>query len=806
MTERFVARTLLFSLSWMLVFPLYSADKPAQAETAEKSVAPAPVTPGPLDGRIARVTAELLEKWHYTSQPFDRSVSSKFLDRYLETLDSQHVLFLQSDLAQFEPYRANLGDLTINERNEADTRPSCEVFNRFIQRLQQRVAYIDELLKRDKFTFDSDERITINRHDLPYPKDLAEAKKLWRERLRYEYLQERLAKIAAKKKPETPAAKKDKETPSAKAKSAEKKTDAQEIVEKLSRRYHRNLRFYTEWNHDDVLQAYLTTLAHVYDPHSDYFGHAQLEQFSIGMNLSLCGIGAELQMSEDGYCTIKRLLPGPAEKSKKIKVNDRIVAVAQGDQPPVDVVDMSLGKAVQLIRGTKDTEVRLTIIPADSEASARSVVSLIRDEIKLEDQEAKAKIIELPAAQAPVRLGLIDLPSFYATFDVAGSKRAELAKAGEPVATKSTTADVARLLKKLKAEAVRGVILDLRRNGGGSLEEAIKLTGLFITEGPVVQVRNSKLTVEEDGDTDPSVLYDGPLIVLTSRFSASASEILAGALQDYGRALIVGDASTHGKGTVQSVNPLAPHMRVPAAWLTNDPGALKLTIKKFYRPSGASTQKKGVVPDIILPSVFNEAKEFGEASLDNPLEWDTIPSAKYEHLNRVEPYLTELRKHSTQRVAADRDFDYVREDIELFKKRQADKTVSLSEKEQLKEKEEAEARQKARDKERLARKETPEKVYELTLRQADSPGLPAPVQKTNSSSKLASRQGPATAGASTNSAAAGAKAAVEDDALADDEEEKPPSVDVTLVEAEHILVDYLSMLPKPDVATTRHPE
>ncbi len=361
------------------------------------------------------------------------------------------------------------------------------------------------------------------------------------------------------------------------------------------------------------------------------------------------------------------------------------------------------------------------------------------------------------------------------------------------------------MINKLKQEHVGGVILDLRRNGGGSLEEAIKLTGLFIKEGPVVQVKDSKGIQAED-DPDPSVLYEGPLIVLTSRFSASASEILAGALQDYGRALLVGDSSTHGKGTVQSVNQLRPYMQMADNVLTNDPGALKLTIKKFYRASGASTQLKGVVPDIVLPSVFNESKDIGEGALENPLPWDTIPSAKYKHLDMVDPYLPELRKRSTQRVLTEKEFAYVREDIEQFKKMQADKTVSLNEKQRLKEKDEAEARQKARDKERLARKDPDQKIYELTLKQTDLPGLPPPVEKTNSAiTKLSNSRQPGVPGVSTNSAAVATRALTADGSIDDDSsEDKPPTVDVDLIEAERILVDYLSVLSKDRVLTAGH--
>jgi carboxyl-terminal processing protease len=517
-----------------------------------------------------------------------------------------------------------------------------------------------------------------------------------------------------------------------------------------------------------------------------------LEQFAISMNLSLFGIGAEL-VSEDGYCKIRRLLPGgPAIKSKLIKENDQIVAVAQSNQPPVDIVDMSLNKAVQLIRGPKGSEVRLTIIPAGAGSSTRTVLSLVRDEIPLEEQAAKAKIIDMPDTRGgTTRLGVIDLPSFYATFDTSNARH-------EP---KSTTTDVAILLDKLKQENVAGVILDLRRNGGGSLEEAIKLTGLFIKTGPVVQVRDENENVQKLEDTDPSVLYDGPLVVLTSRFSASASEIVAGALQDYGRALIVGDISTHGKGTVQSVNQLRPYIHYPDQSVTNDPGALKLTIKKFFRPGGTTTQLKGVIPDIVLPSVANESKDIGESALENPLPGDPIASATYDHFNLVEPYLPELRKHSQERVTADPEFAFVREDIEQFKKHQADKTISLNEQQRLKEQDEAEARQKARDKARLARTEPPEKVYELTLKLAALPGLPPPVTKTNTTmAKLSVHPGAGSPGAVAGSTVA---AAGEDSS--DDAEPAPPAApDEPLVETEHILIDYLSLVPKGNLVTTSH--
>ncbi len=758
-----------------------------------------PIRPGPADGRIAFVVAKMLEQVHYSRQPFNDGVSSKFLDRYLEMLDPQKVHFTQDDLQRFELYRTNLDNLTVTRRGVGDTWPGCEIFNRFMMRLQERVDFVDEVLKTDKFDFTTDERITLNRKEASPPKDLAEAKKLWLERLRFEYLQEKLAKMDAKKKADParmaalPDAKSDNKP------EVKPKTEHEEIVETLHNRYTRNLRTFKDWDNDDVLQVYLTALAHVYDPHSDYLGASSLDSFSIGMNLSLFGIGAELT-TEDGYCTIRRLLPGgPAEKSKSIKEKDRIVAVAQSNQPPVDVVEMSLNKAVQLIRGPKGTQVTLTIIPTGESSSTRKTLTLVRDEIKLEDQEAKAKIIDLPDAQGhSARLGVIDLPSFYASFDPANTRGRT-----EP---KSTTADVAKLLAKLKQENVSGVILDLRRNGGGSLEEAIRLTGLFIKQGPVVQVRDSDGNIQVDSDRDPAIAYEGPLVVLTSRFSASASEILTGALQDYGRAVVVGDIATHGKGTVQSVNSLKPFMNVGNLVLTNDPGALKLTIKKFYRASGASTQREGVTPDIVLPSVLNESKDIGETALENALPWDTIGKAPYESMNMVQPYLSELHKRSDQRVAASKDYDYVREDMRIFKQRQEDKTMSLNLQTRLKEKAEEDARQKARDRERLARAETPEKIYEITLKNAVLPGLPPPVEKTNTLAKASARK---TTGADTNAVASTVSDPVPstdplDGSLGSDlEEPKPAAQDVNLIEAEKILVDYLMLLGKHEVVIAK---
>jgi len=777
--------------------------QPAEAAAPAETKAPGTteLKPGPIDGSVAYWTGWLLARNHYRQQPFDNQVSAKFLDRYLDTLDPRHDHFTEADIAEFEPYRDTLDNLTMDRRDKADTTPAYKIFARYRERLAQRVAYAEELLKNEKFEFNTDERIRIDRRDAPYPRDLDEAKQLWRQRLRYEYLQERLGRTNPKKS-DTAAAKKEaplnlEDVPKPVELKVEKKTVEEEIVELLTRRYRRNLHFFEEWDHDDVMQAYLTALANVYDPHSDYFNKSQADNFAIGMNLQLFGIGAELY-SDEGYCTIRRVTPnGPAEKSQKIKAKDRIIAVAQSNAPPVDVVDMSLNKVVQMIRGPKGTEVTLTIIPAE-DSSERRLLTLVRDEIKLEDNEAKAKVIEVSDGNGRIlRLGVLDLPSFYATIDLGRQRPVDLAGGGNSAA-RSTSSDCARLLTKLKRENIDGVILDLRRNGGGSLEEAIRLTGLFIKEGPVVMARAPDGGVIIHEDDDSRALYEGPLIVMTSRFSASASEILAGALQDYGRAVIVGDISTHGKGTVQNLNPLGAFVRNASS--SEDPGQLKTTIRMFFRPSGSSTQLKGVLPDIVLPSVWNHSKDIGEKALENSLPWTNIVAAKYDKLDLVEPYLLELLRRSKERVDTNQDFIYVHEDIELFRKAQADRTISLNEQERLKEKEENEARQKVRDKERLARKETDQKIYELALRDVDQPGLKL-VEKTNSSTKTLTGQ--ASVGSSTNSASVTVKATRPANHVdIEGGEETAPPVDATLEEAEKILVDYIKLLSQKGLAST----
>lgn len=641
--------------------------------------------PDPLDAKATDaattvVTSKILENSQFARQQLDDDLAKKFLDRYLDTLDGAHLVFYKSDIDEFARKQPDLAEAT---RKQGDSSLAHFIFKRYLERLDQRIAFVKEQLESTKFDFTRDDSFAYDRKNAPRPADLTEAKVLWLQQLRYEYLQE---KLGGKKEPE--------------------------IVKILTRRSARLAETMRKLNDKAVLEFYLEALAQVYDPHSDYMGPDQLKSFESDMNLSLIGIGASLR-TIDGYCKIMELIPGgPAARSGLMKNGDRIVGVSQkeGDEF-TDVIDLPINQAVSLIRGKKGTPVLLNIIPADAaDDSARKVITIIREEIKLEDQQAKAQVIDVPNGAEKQRIGIIDLPGFYA---------GEGDGKGAPT---SATADVKKIITKLKQENVTGIILDLRRNGGGSLQESIDLTGLFIPSGPVVQTRSLEGRVEIGKDRDGRVLYDGPLVVLISRFSASASEIVAGALQDYGRAIIVGDTATFGKGTVQTIVPLSRVMQSEGIIPGSDPGALKVTISKFYRPSGKSTQLEGVKADIVIPSL-SDTPEIGERDLENPLPWDTIEPAKYTEINRVTPALTDLQTRSTKRISADPDFADLKKTIDHFQKIRTDKSVSLNEATRQKEKDELKARNEASKKERLARKTSSAPAYEVTVKNYTKPGL-----------------------------------------------------------------------------------
>ena len=707
---------------------------------------------GPI---VAELVSRLLEQTHYAKKPIDAAVSKQFLDNYLESYDYNHMILNKSDVDEFEAkYAADLGSLV----KDGNVDPAYEIYERVEKRLEERVALVKRLTA-STFTFTTDETVVLDRHESPWPTS-AEAENLWRLRIKHEVLLERMAKqkadeakvAAAKAKAEsdkkiavstspaaaavaastTPAAAKAAAdiAKSEPAKLPEKPAKETSIQETIDTRYERLLRSYKEYDGADILQDYLSSLTHVYDPHTDYLAASSKENFDISMKLSLVGIGAVLR-SEDGYAKILSLVPGgPAESGKKLKPSDKVEAVAQGDGPFVEVVGMKLDKVVAMIRGEKGTTVRLRVIPADAiDPSTRVVIPIVRDEIKLTDQEAKARVYTVPSKQKGVRsakIGVLDLPSFYA--DMQGGDDA-----------KSLTRDTDRLLSELKRRQVDAVVVDLRRDGGGSLAEAVSLTGLFIKDGPVVQVKDARGTIRVLRDTDESQSYDGPMVVLTSRGSASAAEIFAAAMQDYGRALLVGDKSTFGKGTVQSVLELNQYL--PPAYRAYKPGALKITVQKFYRVSGGSTQHRGVIPDIHLPS-GGDISDVTESAQKDALPYDEIEPAVYDRAGSVEGKIAPVAKASADRVAASKEFAWIREDLERWEKQKKDKTLSLNEKKRLAERQADEDRAAGRKKERLALKEKQPTFEEITLAMLDGKAkTPAPSTGTATATMLDEDEG-----------------------------------------------------------------
>ncbi|MBX3745474.1 MAG: carboxy terminal-processing peptidase [Verrucomicrobiae bacterium] len=610
-------------------------------------------------GRIARATAEVLVQGHYRQAPFDDAMSRTFFTNYLSTLDYSRLVFTQEDVDEFgRRYAESLDNLT--QANDAS--PAYVIFQRYLERLESRTAFALEQLAAP-VDFTTDERFNPQRSKGPWPRNEKEAEELWRLRVKFDLLQGRLAN-----------------------------DDPQQVVTNLTKRYQRLLKTMKEYDGEEILSLYLTSLANAFDPHSDYMSASEARQFEISnVKLSLTGIGALLEW-DDGYTRIRSLVPGgPAERSRQLKPKDRIVLVAQGDGEPVDVVEMRLNKVVELIRGQKGTEVRLTIIPADSEDGARREIRLIRDDIPLTEQFAKARLVDLPGEDGRVtRLGIVILPQFY----------------------ENCARDVEKLIHRLKEEKVEGLVLDLRRNGGGILEEAIALTGLFIPQGPVVQVKNQNGHTRLLQDDNPKIVWDGPIAIAVGHQSASASEIVAAALQDYGRAVVVGDSATHGKGTVQTLIPLTQFF----SQRTVGPyaGKLKFTVSKFYRIAGGTTQKYGVTPDIALPTILDHM-ELGESYLPNCLPADRTTPLRFQRMDHVDPYLAVLRERSANRVAVSREYAYILEDIEELKRRREDPSVSLNEQVRLAEKEERKTREEARKKERREFDPQPLPIFEVTL-------------------------------------------------------------------------------------------
>ena len=624
---------------------------------------------------IAMSVGRLLEEGHYTRGKLNEEVSKKFLQTYLELLDFSHLFFTQQDV---DALNAKYGSSIAGDVLLGNLKPAYEIYDLYAKRVDERVAKVKDLLKQP-IDFKGDATIQLSRQKSPWPKDEAEADQLWRGRINSELLQEHLSEHPIEPGPQL-----------------------------VARRYDRLARNVHEQDKDEQMKLFLDALAQTYDPHSEYLSKADMKNFSINMGLSLVGIGAMLR-SEDGYAKIESLVPGgPAQVDGRLKVGDRITAVAQAQADFVDVREMRLDKVVEMIRGKKGTRVRLLVIPSDvTDPSHRKNVELVRDEIKLKDQEARADIIIRKDENGnPIKLGWLTLPSFYADMD-----RHQ----------KSTTRDVLALLKRLKKENIAGLVIDLRRNGGGSLEEALSLTGLFLKSGPIVQTKDYNGSIRISPDP-VSMAYSGPLVVLTSRQSASASEIFAAALQDYGRAVVVGDKNTFGKGTVQTILPIGRFASLLGSRSDED-GALKLTIQKFYRVAGGSTQLHGVASDIVLPSL-SDLPEFGEGALKNALPYDEVPKAKYTKWSDTHSlFVDQLKRRSEERVKNDPEFHYVMEDIGRLRHKLDENRISLNEDLRKKELADDKLRKEMRSKERLVRNQEEPRIYRLTLDTVDKPNL-----------------------------------------------------------------------------------
>ncbi len=646
--------------------------------------------PGANDRNIAQTVAFLVRSQHLSRHPLDKEISERCLKSFLKSLDPMKVYFYQSDVDEFDKQKDALCDALL----KGDIRFAYTVFRTFLERVDERVRTVDELLAAP-LNFAIDEQMPVDRDTLQYPKDRAEAQDRWRKRIKYDLLV-----LEVNKKEDADAAKngqKDAEKePVAKGSDEKlledgkpglatpakqpKNDESQQAREKLARRYHSFAKRMHQIDSEELLEMYLNAFTTAFDPHTDYMSPDTQKNFAIAMSLELEGIGASL-MSEDGYTVIKKIIPGgAADKDNRVKVEDKIVGVGQGDSGEiVDVVDMKLNDVVKLIRGPRGTVVRLEVIPATG--GEHKVYKIVREKIELKDSEARGEVFDAgrKADGTPYRIGVIDLPSFYRDMD--GDRR------GDPD-FKSTTHDVRLILDDFNRKNVDAVILDLRRNGGGALNEALSLTGLFIGDGPVVQVKGADGRVQPLDDGGSTAVWRGPLVVLISKFSASASEILAGAIQDYHRGLIIGDHSTHGKGTVQSLMDLGQQLfHLSEASL----GALKITMQQFYRPDGDSTQKRGVRADIELPSVTSHL-DVGEADLDYPLAFDHVDPVPHKRFDYVNPTIcAELQQLSQQRVQSSPKFQEVVRNIARYKEQKAKKSVTLNEKKFLKERAELDA-------------------------------------------------------------------------------------------------------------------
>ncbi len=609
------------------------------------------IKPLPSQYKAEAIATRILSNLHYRKLVLNDSLSSAMFDKYIDGIDHGRLHYLASDIAEFDKYRNSFDDYL--QKRELDV--PFKMYNVFRKRYQERSEYIQALLKEPKpFDYSADESIDTDREKAAWAKTPEELNDTWRKYLKSEALDLKL---------------------SGKADTA--------VISTLKDRYKNRDRALGRIRTEQVFQMFMNSYAESLDPHTSYMAPTSADRFKQEMSQSLEGLGALLR-EEDNYIKIVEVIPGgPAFKGKQLKKEDKIIGVAQGDEGKiVDIVGWFVDDAVKLIKGPKGTVVRLQVISADAlPGNPPKEYRLVREKIKLEEQRAKKEIVSINSGKKDYKIGVIDIPLFYRDFEGAQHKEKEFS---------STTRDVQKIITELTAENVDGIVIDLRNNGGGSLTESISLTGLFIGRGPVVQVKESRGDIEVQQDTDPSIAYNGPMAVMVNRFSASASEIFAAAIQDYKRGIIVGE-QTYGKGTVQTLTGLNEWDQKETEQL----GQVKLTVAKFYRINGSSTQLKGVMPDLELPTAF-KTNEYGEGSQPAALPWDQIPSSRYEVTNNInEKILTQLKDKYSQRLKTDEELKTLVKTLDEFKKARENKVVSLQESKRKIEREEAEKKRAA---------------------------------------------------------------------------------------------------------------
>ncbi|HSG90260.1 MAG TPA: carboxy terminal-processing peptidase, partial [Pseudomonadales bacterium] len=683
-----------------------------------------PLAPLEVHPRTSVNVVEQLARHHYVRRKLDDDLSSDVFDHYLETLDPQRSYFLADEVRGFEKYRYVLDDAL----RKGDLDPAFEIFNSYQAHMVDRLEYTVGLLEAgfESWDFDAEEFLDIDRADADWIQTPAEMDDLWRRRLKANVLAMRL-----NDKP------------------------LEEIQEVLLKRYKNRLHRASQTNSEDAFQLYMNAVAGAYDPHTQYFSPRTSENFNITMSLSLEGIGAVLR-TEDEYTSVVRLVTaGPADKSKLLGPSDRILSVSQGDSDEwVDVVGWRLDDVVDLIRGPAGSTVRLEILPSGEETNSQRI-ALVREAVKLEEQSAKSRVLDVERNGTTHRIGVIDIPTFYVDF--------KALQQGDPE-YKSTTRDVHRLIDELREQDVEGIVIDLRNNGGGSLQEANALTGLFIKAGPTVQIRSASGRVDLFNDEDGDVAWDGPLAVMVNRLSASASEIFAGAIQDYQRGLIIG-GQTFGKGTVQTLIPL-------------NRGQLKMTQAKFYRVSGQSTQHQGVIPDIEYPEIYDH-EQIGESTLDDALPWDVIRPTRFRRAPSIAPLLSMLESRHASRIASDPEFTYLNDLLARTRERNAETRISLSESVRRTEKQDEETwRLALENRRRVARGEAPlASIEELeALDAADAAGDDSTV------AALSETDGEGADGTEP-----------EDAVAADTESADAADPDALLEESGNILLDYITL-------------